>query len=358
MLLKRVVADLQKWLNCSWTAGMIPSGSELVPELNVVCVSGDPGRREVPDLICPILGNSCSGLAAIVAAGPRSDGAPYSDDDRSFADAVCQHVAGLLGNDRLARNISDDLATAEQAREDEEIARGIFDRLDHGHMQPVPGLDYGGQCHRTGKACGDFFNFLPRGDDDLVLAIGSVEAHGLPGGIMLGGALASVRALVSRGDSLSQVAAEINRTLWDLSPSDSFTSFLCVQIDPPNRCLRYINAGHEPALLLRGKSDRVDRLESTGAVLGLSRRSGYREHTVLFEPGDLLAAFTEGVAESTGPSGVLRILREGMDCGVQDLAAHVLAAGETSADRTVVLVRSRDEEMLPLPMERFQLAAA
>jgi hypothetical protein len=79
---------------------------------------------------------------------------------------------------------------------------------------------------------------------------------------------------------------------------------------------------------------------------------------MLFEPGDLLAAFSDGVAESTGCSGVLRILREDVDCGVHDLAAHVLATGESAADRTIVLVRSRDAVEFPAGMERRELVAA
>jgi hypothetical protein len=358
ILLKKVVADLQKWLNCSWAAGMIPEGSDLVPELSVVCVSGDSRRQEVPDLICPIRGNSTTGLAAIVAVGPRNDGVPYTDEDHQFADALCGHLGGLLGNERLARNISRDLAAIEQRDEESEIARGIYNRLDNYQVQSIRGIEYGGQCRRAGQSCGDFFDLLPSRVGGLTVAIGNVAARGLPGGIMLGGALASVRALVSRGEALVRISAELNRTLWELSPDDSFTSLFCAHVDPVNKCLHYVNAGHEPALVLRSGSDRVERLEPTGAVLGLSRRSVYRELIVPFEPGDLLAAFTDGVAESAGPTGVVQVLREGTECAVQDLAAQVLDAVGTSTDRTIVLVRSNAAAARPATMEEYALAAA
>lgn len=358
ILLKRVVADLRKWLNCSWAVGMIPEGKDRVPELSVVCVEGDARRDEVPDLICPIPDKRGAGLTAIIAAGPRRDGTPYSDEDHRFADALCEHMGGLLGNERLARNISEELTRAEESREDAEIARGIYDRLDHCPQERIPGLEYGAQCHRAGKAGGDFFELLTREDHNLVVAIGNVAVRGLSGGIMLGGALASVRALVARGESLVQIAAELNRTLWDMSPEGTFTSFLCAQIDPARKFLRYVNAGHEPALLVRSGSNRVDRLDTTGAVLALSRGSSYRERVALFEPGDMLAAFTDGIAESAGPDGVVRILREQPDCGVQDLAAYVVALGGAAADRTIVLVRSVNAQACPLPMEKYQLVAA
>jgi hypothetical protein len=360
ILLKRVVADLQKWLNCSWAAGMIPScsGAGLVPELLVSCVAGNGWCNQTPDMICPVRNNRSTGLAAIVAIGPKSDGAPYSDEDRHFADALCGHISGLLSNDRLARKVSEDLLTAEESNADIETARGIYERLDHCDPAQFPGLEYGGQCHRAGKLGGDFFDLEARGEDELFVAIGTVAARGMAGGIMLGGALASVRSLARPGESLLLMAREMNRTLWELSPEDSFTSLLCAQINPSRQCLRYINAGHEPALLLRRGSDQVDRLDSTGAVLGLSHRSSYRELTVAFEPGDILAAFTDGIAESTGPRGVVRILREGLSSGVSEMAASVLDAAESGTDRTIVLVRSNEAEACPVPKARYALAAA
>ena len=360
ILLKRLVADLQKWLNCSWAAGMIPScsGSSVVPELQVLCVAGNGWRNENADLICPVRNNRSTGLAAIIAAGPKNDGAPYSDEDRLFADALCGHIGGLLSNERLARNVSEDLMTVEESKEDIETARQIYDRLDYCGRARIRGLEYGGQCHRAERLGGDFFDLEPREEDELFVAIGTVAARGAAGGIMLGGALASVRALARPGESLSRIARELNRTLWELSPEDSFTSLLCAQISSSRKCLRYVNAGHEPALLLRKGTEHVDRLDSTGAVLGLSRLGSYRELTVAFEPGDILAAFTDGVAESMGPSGVVRILRDGLDSGVPEMAASVLDAAESGADRTIVLVRSNEAEACPLPKARYALAAA
>jgi hypothetical protein len=340
ILLKRVVNDLQKWLNCRWAAGMVPGTAERVPELNVVCVAGSARADEVlkgeaPQMICPIRGNSDNGVAALVAVGPRGDGMPYSEDDQRLADALCDHISGVMSNERLARHICDELM-------DSEAGSDIFDRLDHCHAERIRGLEIAAQCRRAAASAADFYDVVPHEDRDLVIAIGSINARGLPAGVMLGGALASVRTLAHRGEPLVEIVAELNRTLWEMAPEDSFTSFLCAQIDVSRKCLRYVNAGHEPALVVRGRGTHVDRLEPTGAILGLSRRSAYRERVMLFEPGDLLAAFTDGVAESTGPAGVLHILRESLDRGVQDLATQVLTDGVTAADRTIVLVRSSD----------------
>jgi hypothetical protein len=360
IFLKRLVKDLKKWLRCRWAAGMIPSAAKpsVVVELNVVCVAGEDWTREGPDLICPVRDKTNTGVAAVIALGPRKDGSPYSDDDRRFANAVCEHIGGLMSDDRLARHLSEELSAVGQNAEDVEIARRVYARLDHCATLQIRGLEYDGRCRRAGEPGGDFFDLIGR-EGELAISIGTISARGLAAGIMLGGAVASIRALVSHGESPARIAAELNRTEWELSPEDSFTTFFSARISPARRCLRYVSAGHEPALVLRARTGHVERLESTGAVLGLSQRSEYRERVVLFEPGDLVAVFTDGLAESTGPDNVAYVLRHNRHCEVHELVSQVLDRGDTDlVDRTIVVARSSDAEDRPLMRKSEALAVA
>jgi hypothetical protein len=347
ILVKRVVADLYKWLDCTWAAGMIPSdpGANLVPELRVVSVEGSGWNTQAPDLICPVRDHRSTGLAAIVVLGPRKDGIPYSEQDRLFADALCCHISTLLDNDQLSLPSSSDTADAHD----------IYDRLDRCDVSYIPGLEYRGQCLRAETLGGDFFDVEARPTGELFIAIGVVGARGMAGGIVLGGALASLRALARPGGSLLRIASEMNHTLWELSPENSFTSLLCAEIDPTRKCLRYVNAGHEPALVVRKAG--VDRLDPTGAILGLSRQNRFRELTIPFEPGDILAAFSDGVAETVGPREVVRILREEPDTPVAELTSNLLDAAPSTTDRTLILVRSSISEAA-IPLAAYALAVA
>lgn len=355
ILLKRVVTDLNCWLDCAWAAAMIPTNSAtLVPELCVVSVEGSGWEQQSPELVVPVRDQQTTGLAAIVVIGPKRDGTGYREQDRLLADALCCHVSTLLADDQLLRKVSETLLSVEQIPRDLDGSQGIYDRLDRCEAAHIPGLEYRGQCLRAGATGGDYFDVEPRMNGGLFVAVGTVGARGMAGGIVLGGALASLRALVRPGDSLLRIAREMNRTLWELSPENSFTSLLCAEIDPARNCLHYVNAGHEPALLLRKATERIDRLEPTGAILGLSRRGAFRELTIPFEPGDMLAAFTDGVAESLGPREVARKLREEQDCAVPDLVSNLLDAASANADRTVVLARSSRPTDLPLRMTAAQ----
>lgn len=340
---------------------MAPSGSGLVPRLEVICLAGERGDRtgtdSVPDMICPIRHPSTSGLGALIAFGPKNDDTPYTSEDRAFAAEYCRHLSGLPGVDPRI--------------EERQVARDMYDRLDHPsfdhrslhHGKPVgiPGLEYGGRCWRAGGLGGDFFDLIPRQDRELAVAIGNVAAQGTPGTLMLGGAMAAFRALAGCGEDVPRIAAELNRMMWEIAPEGAYSSFFGACIDPEGKHLRYVNAGHEAPLLVRGKTGRTERLDTTGAVLGLSRKSTYPVRTVAFEPGDLLIAFTDGIAEAAAPLRIVRLVRESPSAGVQDLANRILDTtreeSEAAGDQTIVLVRARDAGELGVSWETTPLKA-
>jgi len=121
--------------------------------------------------------------------------------------------------------------------------------------------------------------------------------------------------------------------LCQVAPDNIYVTLFYALIDPQRRELRYVSAGHEPALLLRKRSGRVQRLGSTGTVLGLTGRTAYEQRTMGMDPGDVLAVFTDGVTEATdaegrqwSENGVLRVLQRRPDMRSSELVAEVLEA--------------------------------
>lgn len=232
-------------------------------------------------------------------------------------------------------------------------ARDVQDCVFPHRTDCVEGLDYYGECERTGAPAGDFFNFAPLAERGLLLAIGDVSGHGIGAGIVMSGLQALLRSLSVRGNGqLHRVVEGLNRSVSDLSPANLYATLFYARIDPARRKLKYVSAGHEPALLFRA-SGRTRRLESTGTVLGLTARSAFREITVAIEPGDVLVAFSDGVSEAVDShgqefreEGVLRVLERYPGAGAAELSARILDSvarfrtpSSEAGDRTVVVVR-------------------
>jgi sigma-B regulation protein RsbU (phosphoserine phosphatase) len=205
-----------------------------------------------------------------------------------------------------------------------------------------------------GELGGDFFDFSAAGGSSLFLSIGDISERGVPAALVIAGLLASVRTLgVSRRGRLSDLVRELNRMVWEVSPDNIYATMFYACIDVTRRELRYVNAGHDRVILLRDDLRRVTKLESTGAVLGLSTRAAYKQRSLQFEPGDVLVAVTDGVTEATDPEGrvldeqmVLDTVRNHRDASSSDLTGYITRAidsftrGATPEDdRTVVVVR-------------------
>jgi len=93
--------------------------------------------------------------------------------------------------------------------------------------------------------------------------------------------------------------------LCQKTASERFTSLFWGYFDPQRSTIQYINAGHLPPLLLRktdGKLE-VHRLDIGGPVMGLLPDASFQQGEQYVAPGDLLVAFSDGVAEATNVAG-------------------------------------------------------
>jgi sigma-B regulation protein RsbU (phosphoserine phosphatase) len=238
-----------------------------------------------------------------------------------------------------------------------EEALAIHERQLPSVLPHVDGIDCFCQSLSAGRAGGDFFDLVSPNRRQLTVAVGTLSAKGLAGSILLTGLQATLHSLASRDTEVSDIACELNQTLWHIAPENTFAGLFSARVRPSSREIQFVNAGHEAALIVR-HGGRMTRLEPQSPVLGLSRRSEYPCRTVGFEPGDTLVAITEGAGE-----GACRILNFGVPERARDLPARIIEAAEPTADRTVVVVHFQDTGRRPVrclpsvPLRRMAAAA-
>jgi phosphoserine phosphatase RsbU/P len=273
----------------------------------------------------------------LIAFGPAKGGKPYAQGDRDLIVKLAAHVSALIGT-----------------REELASARQVQQRFFPGRLQPIRGLDYYGECREAGEVSGDFFDFVAPDRSCLLLSIGDVSAKGIPAAIVMAGLQASLRALgPGSRNRISTLVRDLNRVVCQLSPDRFYTTMFYARVDSARRELHYVNAGHEPPLIVRKRNNAVVELGATGTVLGLSPRTAYEQRTVPLEPGDVLVAVTEGVAEALcarGPGAhrkvVIEAVRDQPGAPSSEVAGRIIGAVEASAggaaaedDRAVVVVR-------------------
>jgi len=207
--------------------------------------------------------------------------------------ALAQEVA------RLTTAIGRETAQRERLNRELEIAREVQEHLFPQQLPPALGLDYCGQCCPAREVGGDYYDFLELPDDKLGIAIGDVSGKGVGAALMMACLEASLRALASVVRDPADLMGRVNGLVCKASTENRYATLFYGEYYPVKRCLTYVNAGHNPPVVLRkcGGVCEVHRLEMGGPVIGLFPQP-YQRGVFFHESGDLVVLFTDGVSES------------------------------------------------------------
>src|SRR5687768_14774512 len=137
------------------------------------------------------------------------------------------------------------------------------------------------------------------------MAVADIAGKGIAAALLMSAVQASLRAVAGRSLPSSQLAAQMNRLLYQSTASNSYATFFYAQLDLRGRRLCYVNAGHNPPYLARATEAGVEITELSvgGTVLGLFPDVEYEDGHVDVQAGDLLVAFTDGVTEARNAEG-------------------------------------------------------
>ncbi len=253
------------------------------------------------ELLLPMSTNNR--LLGFLSLGPKRSEAPYSPSDVRLLEAVAVQTGLALENSRLTAEMATEIAHRERIARELEIARDVQERLFPQEAPAVTGLDYAGRCRPAATIGGDYYDFLPLSANRLAFAIGDVSGKGIPAALLMASLRASLHALaIAHAGDLAALMANLNQLIYDASASDRFASLWYGVFDPSTRSFAYVNAGHNPPILIQACGDIV-HLEEGGLMLGGFRAASYKQGSVTLAPGDTVILFTDGVSEAMSPAG-------------------------------------------------------
>jgi sigma-B regulation protein RsbU (phosphoserine phosphatase) len=181
-------------------------------------------------------------------------------------------------------------------------------------------LDYSARCRQVRALGGDCYNFTALKSNRLALVVGDASGKGLAAALMIANVQSSLRtAALFTGDDLAALFKVVNHQAYASSSEDRYATLFYGVFDGSTRTLRYVNAGHNPPVVIR-RDGSMHWLETGGAPVGLFADSEYGEGIVKLETGDLLIAFTDGLIEATNQDGEewgVRGLLKASACGAQ-----------------------------------------
>jgi phosphoserine phosphatase RsbU/P len=244
-------------------------------------------------LVVPLAaGDRVEGLLAV---GERASRAPFSEEDRDFAQTLARQALAALENARLLR------VRAEKQRQDRElqIAREIQQNLFPPRCPAIPGFQVAAESRSCFQVGGDYYDWVPLGGGRLALVIADVSGKGTPASILMASVHASIRALAGTA-SPGQLLERLNRFLFASTQANKYVTLFYAELDPATRRLLYVNAGHVPPYHV-ARDGAVSRLLEGGPAVGLLDEVSYEVGEVTVKSGETVAVVTDGVTEANSP---------------------------------------------------------
>ena len=151
---------------------------------------------------------------------------------------------------------------------------------------------------------GDFFDFIPLGENLLGIAVGDVSDKGVPAALFMAMVRSLLRAEAHSGRSVKTVLESVNLHLMDMNDKEMFVTVLFGVLNAITHEFRYVRAGHEVPIYFDGRGA-VNRLpQAGGKALGLFEKISLDEQTVQLSKGSMLLLCSDGITDAPNPQNV------------------------------------------------------
>lgn len=155
----------------------------------------------------------------------------------------------------------------------------------------IPALDVGG----------DVYDIIKLNEDSVGVFIADVSGHGISAALLTSMVKMLFRNLVSACPEPDKLLSQMNREFINVFANkitDVYASAFYAKIDTKNRIIHYSNAGQALPLFVRSCDDTVEELNINGLPIGLMEDSSYDLKSTVFEKGDVILFYTDGLCDS------------------------------------------------------------
>jgi len=261
---------------------------------------------------------------------------------------LAANLAVSLENARLYEQVARDEARMER---DLQAAKRIQGAL----LRPVPADDYGldvaARYLSAREVCGDLYDFLRYGPQQLGIALGDVSGKGTAAALYGAVSIGIMRSLAPQKLQPAEMLRQMNQLVGERRIEGRFMTACFATWQKGRQRLRVANAGQSQPLLYKG--GRCDRIELTGFPLGIFEDVTYDEWSVTLEAGDILVFHSDGIAETYNSEGQLfgnerlrKLIELHHEISAAEMADRVLnevdwfsQSAPLSDDRTLVVMK-------------------
>ncbi len=217
----------------------------------------------------------------------------FDDSDLNFIKTLANILMVAIENKRLFRS----KISQEKLNNELKIAKEVQQNLVPHDFPKSEDFEVYASYVPHDSVGGDYYDFIRLESGEYLFCVADVSGKGVPAALIMSNFQATLHTMVRQTSDLEAIVNELNYQVYQNAKGSHFITFFVGIINIDNCDFTYINAGHNPPLLLNGNGDTNFLTEGT-MVLGVFEELPFLNKGVgKFKKGDLLFLYTDGVTE-------------------------------------------------------------
>jgi len=299
--------------------------------------------------ICSLVSITVQGRKiAVIGVGNRANHKPFTETDYTFL----KSLSNLAVNSIQRTYLLEERIEKERMEEELSLAKSIQDKLLPDTIPEIEGIDISAITVSSYQVGGDYYDIAETPDGNHIFAIADVTGKGFPASLLMANLQSMLHILLPFDITLPVATERINNLIFQNTPSDKFITFFWGKYLHKERIFRYVNAGHNPPLMLRNGEDQFRELTEGGLLLGaMESMMPYESADIQISSGDIVVCYTDGVNEAQasnveeefGEDRLMEVIRENRDQSSEQIRDAIIRAvnvfaGSTQFDDVTLLI--------------------
>lgn len=250
------------------------------------------------DILVPVLHKELP-LAYLLIGGLDKDKVEsYFDKNIDFLQTLTNIITVATENKKLYKeNIKQ-----EMVRHQLQLAAELQGMLLPAHFPNNERIEIDAMYNSHDDIGGDYYDFFILPDNEIAFCIADVSGKGIPAALLMSNFQATIRVLSGFKTSLSEMVNELNTRVMASAKGEKFITLFLAKYNLETRTLTYINAGHNPPVMINGST--INYLHEGSIGLGMfDELPKLTEGKIVVEPDSVLVCYTDGVVEAEDEEG-------------------------------------------------------
>lgn len=214
-------------------------------------------------------------------------------ENMSFVQTLTNIIVVAIENQRMAR-LS---IIQERIKKELEVASEMQKLLFPSDLPSNRKMDISAKYTPRHEVGGDYYDFIPLGDDEYMICIADVSGKGIGAAMLMANFQATIRTLFNyQRFEMEFLLEELNKKVMRSAKGEKFITFFIAHYNATSRELKYVNAGHNHPFITNGK--KVEMLSEGCIGLGMLDELPFiHVGKKILKPNTTIVLYTDGVVE-------------------------------------------------------------